>query len=411
MPTPSYLPRRLASTLTRALRTFPAVAVSGPRQSGKTTLLREELDHSYVSLDRPDVRERALADPVGFFQDHPPPLIIDEIQHVPALLHHVKSRIDEDRRPGRWVLTGSQGFPVHQALAETLAGRVAVLRLDPLDVSEVTRAPGPGSIGELLEAVFGEHRGSGAVPDAPSLADWLLRGGFPELRLDERVDRDLWLSSYVQTYLQRDVRDLSQVGDLNAFGRFLGLVAARQAQPLNRADLARDAGVSVPTVRSWISVLEASGVLMLLPPWHRNLGKRITKAPRIHLVDPALVTWLQGLHTPTAILRGPSAGALAETAVIGEWRKAFLHRGRLAALGYWRSTGGLEVDLVIEHDGRVYGVEVKATATPTPRHAAGLVRWLGLVGPEARGVVACQVDRPMSLAPRVRAVPWHLGWA
>jgi uncharacterized protein len=431
-----YLPRHLSATILRALQTFPAVLVTGARQTGKTTLLRQAFGstHAYVSLERPDRRARALADPVGFLHETPPPLILDEIQYVPSLLHFIKDRIDEDRRPGQWLLTGSQSLALMQGVTQTLAGRIAVLSLGPLTVAETQGGPSRGSLGELLARVFGataEEAAAGrTAPDAgysggdrddagattapvggsSDLGAWILRGGFPEPRLHADVDRDLWFSSYVQTYLERDVRDLRQVGNLEMFSRFLALVATRTGNLLNLAELGREAGVSAPTARQWLSVLEAGQVVCLLPPYHRNLGKRIRRSPKLYLCDPGLAGFLLGLHTRTAILQGPSLGALAETAVVAEWWQTTRNLGGRPGFFYWQSSSGSEVDLVLEHDGNVYGIEVKATATPTPQHAAGLARWRELAGPPARAVLACRVERPKALVPGVRAVPWHLAW-
>jgi hypothetical protein len=223
------------------------------------------------------------------------------------------------------------------------------------------------------------------------------------------VDRELWFGGYVQTYLERDVRDLVHVGDLNAFQRFTALAAARSGQLLNLADLGRDAGVSAPTAARWLSVLEASHVVHLLRPYHRSFGKRLTKAAKLYFLDPGLATYLTGLHTREAVLRGPMLGALAETAAVGEWIKAFRRHGQEPPLYFWRARD-LEVDLVVEWEGLLHGIEIKATATPTPHHADALAKWLALAGPDARGVVACQVRAPTALRPGVRAVPWHLDW-
>jgi predicted AAA+ superfamily ATPase len=405
----AFLRRHIEPALRRAAATFPAVLLTGARQTGKTTLLRERFrtSHRYVSLERPDVRARALADPVGFLADRPPPLILDEIQLAPTLLHYVKDRIDEDGRSGRFLLTGSQSLALMRGVSQTLAGRVAVLTLDPLSLAECLRrrtlAP------ELRLARLHPGTLPARVPRAPSLGSWALRGGFPALRLRARLDRRLWLASYVQTYLERDVRDLLQVGDLTAFGRFLALVAARNGQLLNLADLGREAGVSAPTARSWLSVLEATQLVFLLRPFHESFGKRLVKSPKLYVLDPALVTFLTGVHGEEAALQGPGAGALLESIVVAEWVKAHRQAGEAPSLWFWRSSGGDEVDLVVERDGLLHGVEVKSTATPLPGHASGLAKWLDLVGSRGRGALACRIDRPTALAPRIRAVPWW--WA
>lgn len=408
-----YRARSLAATAKRALRTFPAVLVTGARQSGKTTLLRREFgaSHAYVSLERPDVRARALADPEGFLRETRAPLILDEIQYAPGLLQYIKDRIDADRRPGRWLLTGSQSFALMKGVSQSLAGRVAVLTLDPLSTAEAAGRPERASPATLLSRVFsGRARRSRTTPASPDPADWLLRGGYPEPRVNRKVDRELWFSSYVQTYIERDVRDLLRVSDLESFRHFLFLVGARTGQLLNLAELGMELGVSAPTVRQWLSVLQTSQIVYLLRPFHRNLGKRIRKSPKLYLMDPGLATFLLGLHTREAVLQGPSLGPLMETAVVTEWVKAFRAHGLEPPFSFWRASDGHEVDLVIEYGGKLYGLEVKASATPNPKHAAGLVRWAEAAGPTGRVALACRVDAPAALLPGVRAVPWHLAW-
>ena len=406
-----YRPRRLAATLKRALRTFPAALVTGARQSGKTTLLRNELArYRYLSLERPDARARALADPEGFLNDAGAPLVLDEIQYAPVLLHNIKERIDADRRPGRYVLTGSQTFPLMRGVSQSLAGRVAVLSLDPLSAGEAGGAPEATPPDRLLARVFGPGRRGTRPGTPPDAVDWLLRGGYPEPRLNRRVDREIWFASYVQTYLERDVRDLLRVTDLESFRRFLFLAATRTGQLLNLAELGGELGVSAPTVRQWLSVLQTSQVVYLLRPFHRNLGKRIRKSPKLYFMDVGLATFLLGLHTRPAVLQGPSLGPLLETAVVTEWVKAFRGSGLEPPLSFWRASDGREVDLVIEYGGRVHAVEAKATATPVPAHAANLAAFAALAGPGTRTVLACRVDTTVALRPGVRAVPWHLAW-
>lgn len=400
------LARTLEQPLAQAATTFPAVVLTGPRQCGKTTLLRGMFGatHRYVTLDHPDQVARAHADPNSFLRDHPSPLVLDEVQHAPGLLPYIKAAVDADRRPGRYILTGSQSFPLMRGIAESLAGRAAVLRLDPFTVAERQQVA-TGSLERLLAQVFGE---GSPVWRGQELGSWMLRGGYPEPSLHAAIDPSLWFSSYIDTYLARDVRDLLQVGDLVTFQRFLVLCAARSGRLLNFTDLARDVGIAPTTARRWLSVLEASQVVHQVQPWFENYGKRIAKASKLVFLDVGLCAALMGLRSVEAMQNGPAAGALAETAVIAEWIKAFRSRGHEPRIYHWNAHGGVEIDLVIEWDGRLHAIEVKSTATPTPTHAAGLRQWLGWAGPSARGAVACLVDRPTSLVPGIRAVPWHL---
>ena len=401
----TYLARALASTIRRAMRTFPAVLVTGPRQTGKTTLLREEFgaSHRYVSLELPSVRDIVREDPTGFLADVGPRVILDEIQYTPRLLHHLKEAIDASREPGRWLLTGSQDFALMRGVSQTLAGRVAVLPLDPLSVSEVLGVSTPGDVGELLD---GHLAGGGTLRF--DLGDWLFRGAYPEPRLNPDVDRGLWMESYVQTYLERDLRNIEHVGDLETFRAFFSLTCAASGQVLNLTRLARDVGISAPTARRWLNVLVTSRLVHLLPPYHRNFGKRIRKSPKLHILDPGLAGWILGYRTRAAIMQGPALGALAESAVVSELVKAAGHGGGRAQLFHWQDASA-EVDVVVEIDGRLYGIEVKATRTPTPRHAVHLARWCELAG--ARGILACRTERSHTLGHGIRAVPWHLGVA
>ena len=398
-----YVPRALASTIRRAMRTFPAVLVTGPRQTGKTTLLREELgeSHRYVSLERPDVRDVARDDPLGFLADAGERVILDEIQYAPELLHYLKDDIDARRQAGRWLLTGSQDFALMRGVSQTLAGRIAVLHLDPLAVSEVLGSPPAGSLGDLLENLCTDPGGD--VPDV-DLADWLHRGAWPEPRLNPEVDRDLWMQSYVQTYLERDLRNMERVSDLETFRAFFSLVCASTGQVLNLARLGRDAGVSAPTARRWLNLLVTSRLVVLLPPYHRNFGKRIRKSPKLHVIDPGLASWMLGYRTTDAIMNGPALGALTESAVVAELTKIIHQGGGAARLHHWEGLSA-EVDIVADVDGRLYGIEVKATRTPTSRHADNLAHWCELTG--ATGILACRTDRARPLGRGIRAAPWN----
>ncbi|MEA3420880.1 MAG: ATP-binding protein [Acidobacteriota bacterium] len=404
------IPRTLESTVKRAMKTFPAVLITGPRQSGKTTLLTERFSgsHRFISLENPDIRARVLDDPIGFLKENPPPVILDEIQYCPEFLHYVKSAIDDDRTPGQWLLSGSQSFSLMQGVTQSLSGRIAVLSLLPFSLGE---SQGFGhrdqGIDDILENIFLDS--AEANTQAITLDDWLLRGSYPEIRSNKDVDRNLWCASYIQTYLERDVRQIANIGDLNTFNRFLRLCAARTGQILNMSELSRDVGVSVPTIKKWISVLEASYQIYLLPPYFNNFGKRIIKSPKLYFIDTGVATFLLGLHTPEPTLHGPLIGQLFETMVVSEWVKAFYHRGERPELYYWRSKEGTEVDLIVNRNGQLYPIEIKSTSTLLPGHTLPLIRWGKLAGPLAStGIIVANVSEAFSLK-GCRAIPWGKG--
>lgn len=346
------IPRDLAPRLLHAARKSPSITLTGPRQSGKTTLARTVFPgHKYVSLEALDTRSFATEDPRGFLAQYPDGAIIDEVQRAPDLPAYLQEIIDADPRPGRWILTGSQNLTLTASVSQSLAGRTAVHHLLPLSRCEVVR--------------FAEH--------PRTLEETLLAGGYPRI-FDRALDPSEWLRSYVATYVERDVRTISQVGDLATFQRFVELCAGRTGQLINYQSLASDCGVSQPTAKAWLSIMEASFIVFRLSPYHRNLGKRLVKTPKLHFYDTGLACWLIGIRTPQQLRTHPLRGPIFETWVVSEIVKHRLNLGESRSLYFYRNRDGAEVDLLIEHPSRLTLVEAKSSQTPNSSLFGGALR-------------------------------------
>ena len=366
-------PRILARTIQKAMKSFPAIVVTGPRQSGKTTLLKMLFakSHRFVTLEDPDVRMRAKEDPLRFLEQFRPPVIIDEIQYVPELLSYIKTKIDQKRRPGQWLFTGSQNFVLMHGISQSLAGRAAVLSLLPFSFSE--RIEQGERTKEMIDWLKGLNLHQ-KCESKVSLIELILRGNYPEIASKRSVDRQLWCGSYISTYLERDVRNLAQVGDLAQFERFLKLCAIRTGQILNLSELAKEVGMSVPTMKRWLSMLETGHQVYLLYPYYKNLGKRLVKSPKLYFNDTGLASYLLGLNDRDTLINSPNFGNLFETMIVTDFLKRFLHFGQMPSMYYLRTRDGLEVDLVLELGQKLYLFEIKSAMTILPKHASSLSR-------------------------------------
>ena len=374
--------------MVQAARHFPAVVLTGPRRAGKTMLLRRLFPKAdYFLLEDPDVVARLRADPQGFLDAVKTPAILDEVQHVPEVFAHVRARIDRrPRHAGRWLLTGSQESPLMQGVTESMAGRAAVLQLLPLSVRETPKVS-------------------------------LLRGGYPEVLARPGGTR-LWFSSFLQTYLERDVRSVTAVRDLATFRRFLALLAARHGQILNKTDFAAPLGVSVPTIAQWLGILETTAQVLIVPPFYENLGKRLIKSPKVYIADSGLACHLLGIETAGELERSTFLGALFEGFIAAELAKGQVNAGRRRELYFFRDQQGLEVDFLLPGPGgSVALVECKAGRTATPAMARPMLRLAeALRGrPGGSGAVAMSLVHRESkagspteaVAPGVRALPWR----
>jgi len=361
--------RTLRKQVIDAASHYPVVTVTGPRQSGKTTLARMTFpDLPYVSLETPSEREFAGDDPVGFLARFPDGAIFDEIQRAPDLLSYLQGIVDEDPTPGRFVLTGSQNLTLMEGVSQSLAGRTALLELLPLELAEIRR--------------FGD-----ATPDLSAI---LWRGGYPRIH-DRGLPAAQWLSDYTATYLERDVRSLLAVGDIGAFHTFLRMCAGRVGQLLNLSSLAADCGVSQPTARHWLSTLEASFIVFRLQPFHANLGKRLTKRPKLYFHDSGLAANLLGIEEPGQLANHPLRGAMFEGWVVSEIVKWHRHRGLRPEISFYRERDRLEVDLVIENGADLTLIEAKAGRTPASDYFTAITALSEQI--EARGDGRWQIKR------------------
>jgi len=394
-------PRAIGPKLRALAATFPAVYIGGPRQSGKTTLARATFpSHPYVSLEDPDEREFAATDPRGFLARFESGAVLDEVQRVPSILSYLQGVIDQHRKPGQFILTGSQQFLLMRDIGQSLAGRVAVVALPPFSLAELTGVP-------QMDAARFETTTPGRVSPAFSLA-WLLRQGLYPAVHETGADAADWMSSYYRTYVERDVRDLLAIGDLDAFGRFVRLCGGRTGQLLNLSSLGSDAGVSHTTARRWLSVLVTSGLVILLQPHHANFSKRLIKSPKLYFLDTGLLCYLLRITRDAEVATHPLRGAIFETLVVSELFKLFAAQGQDPPLFFWRDQSGHEVDLIIERGGRLVPVEIKSGATIASDFFAGLDYWLGLPGNvERRGVLVYGGDtQPHRRAGHI-VRPWY----
>jgi len=357
-----YIQRDIEKTILKAVKQFPAITITGPRQSGKSTMLKKifEKTHKYVTFDDPLVRERAISDPKLFFNSLGGKVILDEIQYVPQIVSYIKIAIDENRSyKGRFIITGSQQFHLIKNLGDSLAGRIAIFELMPFCYNEMRRIKYLSKKLSSTENTFIHS---------------CLNTSYPQPNTEVAININQWISSYFQTYLERDIKSIYDIGNLRDFQRFMQLLAARCSQILNLSTLASDLGITVNTVKRWISVLESSRIIYLLNPYYNNLGKRITKAPKVYFLDCGLVCYLTGISNKDVLLKGPLAGALFENFCVQETVKQLLNRQIRQGLYYIRTHNNLEVDLIIEKDMEIYPCEIKMRMTPRMEDALNIIR-------------------------------------
>ncbi len=399
--------RTLKNIVEQTSDTFPAVMITGPRQVGKTTLFEScaEEGRTYVSLDDLEARALANTDPELFIQRYPPPVIIDEVQYAPNLFSHIKIVIDREKKNGLYWLTGSQKFLLMKGITESLAGRVALLNLLGLSQAEIS---GHAVVEPFLPTNNWLAKTKITVKKPLSLEKiyehiWL--GSFPKLYQEKKISRDIFYQSYLATYIQRDVKDILAISDEIAFLRFLRAIAARTATLLNYADIARDVGIDQKTVKSWLSILEAAGLVYLLQPYYNNVYSRLLKTPKLYFLDLGLCSYLTKWPDAKTIEVGSMSGAFLETYVFAEILKSYWFNGIEPNFYYYRDTDQKEVDLLIERGDTLYPVEIKKTASPSltaSKHFAVLEKLGKKIG---HGAVLCFVREDVALSKQVTAIP------
>jgi uncharacterized protein len=397
--------RNLESLVRRFAREYPVLAVVGPRQSGKTTLARAVFPrHAYVSLESLDLRQQAQDDPRGFLDDHAPPVVLDEVQRAPHLSSYLQERVDIHPDPGQYVLTGSHQFLLMENISQSLAGRIASFKLFPFSFTELAGRRPDGSLQDIF---FPEES---ALPEGqpPDHFAAIFTGFYPRIH-DRNLSARKWLENYVATYVERDVRSLVNLADLRVFEDFLKICAAHSGRLLNYAAIANAAGVSLPTVKRWISLLETSGIVFLLAPHHRNYAKRVVKTPKLYFIDTGLLCFLLSIRHPGELKGHPLIGPIFETFVVSEYYKRIAHIGEVPPLYFWRDKTGNEVDLIVDLGTDLLPVEIKAARTYSTSFKEGLERWLKLPGnATTQGMIVYAGEQRIGRRAAIQTVPW---WA
>jgi predicted AAA+ superfamily ATPase len=405
-----YIERTLTERWNELSTQFPVLLLTGPRQVGKTTLLQHirKMGRGFVTLDNPTTRLLAQEDPALFFEQHPPPVMIDEIQYAPGLLPYIKILADRERKPGQFWLTGSQHFIMMKGISETLAGRVGIVHL--LGFSRRERYELDLRVSPFLptKSLVMERSKNRNLQSPTEVYRDAWQGSLPALVTGSVSDREVFYSSYIQTYLQRDVRDLAQIGDEAAFLTFIRACAARTGQMLNLSELARDTDVSVKTAKHWLSILQASFQVYLLKPYHSNLTKRLVKRPKLYFLDTGLCTYLTGWTSPEVLASGSMAGAILETHVFIEILKSWWHQARQPSIYYYRDKDAREIDFVFDQDGAFYSLEVKRNASPKQKWATAIPKMSHLNAHQEPGFIACLGSEVVPLDARSYAIPISL---
>jgi uncharacterized protein len=392
-----YIVRRQKEIIEKCLKDFPVLLLTGARQTGKTTLLQNEFSsYSYVTLDDESERLYAQNDPMGFLNDLQVPVIIDEFQYAPEILHEIKKRVDATKQePGQYLLTGSQRFEIMKGITESLAGRIAILQLPPLSQSEL--------IADIKESVlFSDSNMTNFSYTKDETIASILQCMYPKTVSISQLK--IWYESYVQTYIDRDVTQLVNIKDKGKFKKFFLILAGRVGQVLNHAELAREVGVDTKTIMSWVHILEMSDIIYLLYPWHSREGSKVIKSPKIHFMDTGLCCYLNNIHTVKKLKASDRIGFLFENMIVSEVVKSFWNRGERARCNFWRTYRNEEVDLIVETDEDLIAIEFKMTETPQKKHIKHLNKFMDLYPECTQAYVVSNVQKKQKVQSNITYV-------
>ena len=402
------LKRTLEKAIEDLSSVFPVLFVTGPRQVGKTTLLKSCADKNrkYVTLD--DLEERSIAknDPNLFLQIHKPPIIIDEVQYAPDLFSYIKMYVDRTGKSGDFWLTGSQRFQLMKGITESLAGRVAIIDMQRLSAKEISnQADKSVPFVPTLQWINTAKENPSYISNIELVYKKIWLGSFPKMVIEDGKYRDIFFNSYVQTYLERDIKEILKVSDGLVFHKFLRATAARTGQLLNYTELARDVDIDPKTAKTWTSILESTGLVYLLEPYYSNVTKRITKTPKLYFLETGLCAFLTGWSSPKNLSLGAMNGAILETYVLGEILKSYWHNGKYPNIYFYRDADQREIDFVLEENGTLYPIEVKRTATPLLTATKNFQALNALQKEVDQGAVICLREKDIPLSRNVMAIP------
>ncbi|GHT76717.1 ATPase [Bacteroidia bacterium] len=396
-----YYERTLYQVIKRATNTFPVVLLTGPRQVGKTTLFEKcvESERKIVSLDDIEIRNLAKNDPNLFLQQYKPPVLIDEVQYAPELFPYIKIIVDKEKKDGLFWLTGSQPFELMKNVTESLAGRVAVIEMQGLTQAEKFQRE---TVPFVPDKIVGNNRESFDINQVYTL---IFNGSFPKLIANPNIDRDLFFSSYLKTYIERDIKLLKNIEDEHIFLQFIRVIAARTGQLLNYKDISNSLDITEKTVKAWISLLETSGLIYILKPYYKNLSNRQIKTPKLYFLDTGLCVYLCGWKSVETLQTGAMSGAIFETYVVSEILKSYWNAGKEPTIYFYRDKEKNEIDVIIEQDGTLYPVEIKRTAKPSTSDIEHFSKIDDAQLKRGKGSLVCMYNNLLPLTKEVDCVP------